>query len=64
MTNTPLTVTCPSCGNSVAWGPQSPFRPFCNDRCRLIDLGEWVEGSNRAIPCEEPPFSSDLDPTP
>ena len=62
MNNKPLTVTCPTCNTHVNWGPQSPFRPFCSDRCRLIDLGEWVDGSNRSIPGEKAPFSSDLDP--
>ena len=26
-----------------------PSFPFCSDRCRLIDLGRWIDGSN-AIP--------------
>lgn len=59
-----ITVSCPTCGAAVTWGPQSPFRPFCCDRCRLIDLGEWADGSNRAIPGEETPFSSELDEPP
>jgi uncharacterized protein len=54
------TVHCPTCGAKVIWGPQSPFRPFCSERCRLIDLGEWVEGTNRAIPGQETPFSDEL----
>lgn len=57
-------VHCPTCGDSVTWGAQSPFRPFCSDRCRLIDLGEWMEGTNRAIPSQETPFSDELDETP
>jgi uncharacterized protein len=35
-------VTCPTCQRKVAWSPDSPFRPFCSERCRLIDLGAWV----------------------
>lgn len=35
-------VQCPTCGARVEWGPQSPARPFCSDRCRLIDLGAWA----------------------
>ncbi|MDC0069608.1 DNA gyrase inhibitor YacG, partial [Gammaproteobacteria bacterium] len=34
-----------------AWVDSSKFRPFCSDRCRLIDLGEWAEG-NRFIPSD------------
>lgn len=44
------TVTpCPTCRRDVVWGESSPFRPFCSDRCRLIDLGAWFSGE-RAIP--------------
>jgi endogenous inhibitor of DNA gyrase (YacG/DUF329 family) len=46
------TVACPTCGKQVAWGADSPERPFCSKRCRLIDLGEWLDGS-RTIPGED-----------
>lgn len=36
-------VNCPQCGASVAWGPESPYRPFCSERCRQIDLGAWAD---------------------
>jgi endogenous inhibitor of DNA gyrase (YacG/DUF329 family) len=26
----------------VEWGEQSPWRPFCCERCKLIDFGEWA----------------------
>jgi endogenous inhibitor of DNA gyrase (YacG/DUF329 family) len=45
-------VKCPTCETAVEWGPQSLYRPFCSKRCRLIDLGGWLDGSN-AIPGEE-----------
>jgi uncharacterized protein len=35
-------VQCPSCGESVTWGPDSPFRPFCSERCKNADLGAWA----------------------
>lgn len=41
-------VKCPTCDKAVAWVSSSKFRPFCSDRCRLIDLGEWASG-NRTI---------------
>jgi len=45
-----VTVTpCPTCRRDVVWGDAAPFRPFCSDRCRLIDLGAWFSGE-RAIP--------------
>jgi endogenous inhibitor of DNA gyrase (YacG/DUF329 family) len=27
----------------VEWSEKSPFRPFCSERCRLMDLGEWFD---------------------
>ncbi|WP_436298255.1 DNA gyrase inhibitor YacG [unidentified bacterial endosymbiont] len=35
-------VHCPICHESVTWSPQNPYRPFCCQRCQLIDLGEWA----------------------
>jgi endogenous inhibitor of DNA gyrase (YacG/DUF329 family) len=34
-------VKCPTCRREIEWS-QSPFRPFCSERCRLIDLGAWL----------------------
>jgi len=44
-------VKCPTCEKAVAWISSSTYRPFCSERCRLIDLGEWADG-NRAIPAD------------
>ncbi|MGL5470595.1 MAG: DNA gyrase inhibitor YacG, partial [Shewanella sp.] len=33
----PLTVNCPICKTPVEWGPQSKFKPFCSERCKMID---------------------------
>jgi endogenous inhibitor of DNA gyrase (YacG/DUF329 family) len=35
-------VKCPICRTEVEW-ENNPHRPFCSERCRLIDLGAWVE---------------------
>jgi endogenous inhibitor of DNA gyrase (YacG/DUF329 family) len=35
-------VSCPRCGAPVAWAPESAFRPFCSERCRMVDLGAWA----------------------
>lgn len=40
-------VECPSCGTPVEWSQQSPYRPFCSRRCKLIDLGDWLDESHR-----------------
>jgi endogenous inhibitor of DNA gyrase (YacG/DUF329 family) len=34
-------VKCPTCHREIDWS-QAPFRPFCSERCRLIDLGAWL----------------------
>jgi endogenous inhibitor of DNA gyrase (YacG/DUF329 family) len=36
-----LQVKCPRCRRSVAW-KDNPFRPFCSEKCRLVDLGNWA----------------------
>ncbi len=38
----PLRVKCPTCRKETAW-ENNAFRPFCSERCRLIDLGQWIE---------------------
>ena len=35
-------VKCPTCRREVEWTAASQYRPFCSDRCRLIDLGAWL----------------------
>ncbi len=54
---TPI-VNCPNCGKSVIWNESSPWRPFCSDRCKLIDLGEWA-AEEKCIPAS--PDISDTD---
>jgi endogenous inhibitor of DNA gyrase (YacG/DUF329 family) len=45
-------VGCPRCGAQVAWLPESRYRPFCSERCKLIDLGDWAMEKYR-VPLEE-----------
>ncbi|RMF16028.1 MAG: DNA gyrase inhibitor YacG [Gammaproteobacteria bacterium] len=49
------TVRCPTCRKPVQWKESSVWRPFCSERCKLIDLGEWAS-ENYRIP--EVPTSS------
>lgn len=46
------TVSCPRCGKTVVWSRNSPYRPFCSERCKLLDLGAWAEEAYR-IPIAE-----------
>ena len=50
-------VPCPNCGAPVPWADASRWRPFCSERCKMVDLGEWFEESRR-IP-GEPAFVPD-----
>ncbi|MCK9529618.1 MAG: DNA gyrase inhibitor YacG [Gammaproteobacteria bacterium] len=49
-----MKVKCPTCGKSVVWTPEQRWRPFCSERCKLIDLGEWA-AERHAIPGEPAP---------
>ena len=33
---------CPKCGNESIWSKNNKWRPFCSERCKMIDLGEWL----------------------
>ncbi len=35
-------VRCPICRSDCAW-EGNPYRPFCSERCQLIDLGNWID---------------------
>lgn len=35
-------VSCPSCGKEVRWESRNKYRPFCSERCKLMDLGQWA----------------------
>jgi endogenous inhibitor of DNA gyrase (YacG/DUF329 family) len=37
---------CPTCNRQVEW-QDNPFRPFCSERCKLLDLGKWVSEEYR-----------------
>jgi len=45
---------CPTCSRSfeIAALGDLPSFPFCSDRCRLLDLGRWIDGTH-AIPGSE-----------
>ncbi len=47
MTRNSRTVSCPRCGAPVRWVAESPFRPFCSERCKMIDLGAWANEDYR-----------------
>ena len=42
-----LKVPCPHCDKTVSWIPENTFRPFCCERCKLIDLGDWADENHK-----------------
>ena len=51
-------VKCPQCNADVAWTPDSKWRPFCSERCKLIDLGAWASERYR-IETQDAPDASE-----
>lgn len=49
-----LKVTCPTCKKASLFQPKNPYRPFCSERCKLIDLGAWAN-EDYQIPSNEIP---------
>ena len=45
-------VRCPQCGGESLWSAANTYRPFCSERCKLIDLGAWASESYR-VPVQE-----------
>lgn len=61
MSNTPRRmVTCPNCGKPALFAPENRFRPFCCERCKLIDTGAWASGAY-VVPGQETPLSEETD---
>jgi endogenous inhibitor of DNA gyrase (YacG/DUF329 family) len=50
-------VKCPTCRKEIEWS-ESEYRPFCSERCKLIDLGEWIEGGY-SLPDESSPLTEE-----
>jgi len=40
-------VACPQCGKEMEWDTNNRFRPFCSERCKMIDLGKWANEEYR-----------------
>ncbi|MDO5101844.1 MAG: DNA gyrase inhibitor YacG [Lautropia sp.] len=41
----PLLVSCPTCQQDTVYSTENRWRPFCSERCRMIDLGAWSDES-------------------
>lgn len=40
-------LNCPTCAKKIEYTEQYPYRPFCSERCQLIDLGEWADEQHK-----------------
>ena len=50
-------IKCPTCRKETVW-ENNRYRPFCSDRCRVIDLGGWAQ-ERYQIPGEKQEIRSD-----
>jgi hypothetical protein len=53
-------VACPTCGKAVEWRPENAYRPFCNERCKMIDLGAWANETYK-VPDKNETFEEDVE---
>jgi hypothetical protein len=51
-------IACPRCGAATDYSPGNAWRPFCSERCKLIDLGDWAAERYR-VPQALPPADAD-----
>ncbi len=57
-----MQVKCPHCGRTLVWDKANKWRPFCSERCKMVDLGAWI-AEEHAIPGEpaQPDAAHDKD---
>ncbi len=51
-------VKCPTCGKETEYNTENEFRPFCTERCKLLDFGAWAN-EDFALPTEETDLSEE-----
>ena len=56
-------VECPTCRRRTRFAPDNPWRPFCSERCRMIDLGAWASEKFR-VAAEAPDDEAEPQPPP
>lgn len=54
-------IKCPQCGKPTAYDPTNPSRPFCSERCKLIDLGEWASNKYAVPVAKQGNHENDID---
>lgn len=56
----PAVARCPHCRRPASLAQGNPWRPFCSERCRQVDFGDWLSGAH-ALAAEEAPIGADED---
>lgn len=52
---------CPRCGAAAEFSPRNKWRPFCSERCKMIDLGAWADEAYR-LPAQDEDVSPEDEP--
>ncbi|MGO9446224.1 MAG: DNA gyrase inhibitor YacG [Thiobacillaceae bacterium] len=47
-------VACPTCGRIQVYSRDNKFRPFCSERCKMVDLGQWANERYRISVSDTP----------
>jgi endogenous inhibitor of DNA gyrase (YacG/DUF329 family) len=56
-------VPCPRCGAAAPFSPENRWRPFCSERCKIVDLGDWASERYRVpVQNEKDPDADPLAP--
>ena len=50
-------VKCPTCGKETRF-EGNEFRPFCSERCKLLDFGAWAD-EEYSLPAENAELGED-----
>jgi uncharacterized protein len=58
-----IPVKCPYCGKPSSLTPDNPSRPFCSERCQLMDLGKWAS-EEYAVPGEKVELETEVNENP
>lgn len=53
-TPAPRRVRCPHCGGASIYAASNPYRPFCGERCKQMDLGAWADEDFRVAATPDP----------
>jgi len=51
-------IKCPQCRKETTW-TNNPDRPFCSERCRMLDLGQWADEEYRIAGRSQDTLSED-----